>query len=180
MVQGEMIPAWVEGHLTPVEKRAVHLRGLRHKAVSILVLSERGILIQQRALGKYHTPGLWANTCCTHPLWDEPDAACAARRLDEELGIRGLDLQPAGLVEYRAPVGAGMVEHEVVALFRAEAPADLAMRLNPAEVMAARWIGLEDLRREIAQMPGAFTPWLRIYLAEHSGQIFGPLPPKNS
>lgn len=170
----EMIPAWVAGQLTPVEKLAVHLQGLRHKAVSVFVLSERGILIQRRALGKYHTPGLWANTCCTHPLWGETDAACAARRLAEELGITGLELQAAGTVEYRAEVGGGMVEHEVVALFRAWAPGDLAMRLNPDEAMAARWIGLADLQAEIAQTPAAFTPWLRIYLAEHADQIFGP------
>jgi isopentenyl-diphosphate delta-isomerase len=98
----EMIPAWVEGRLTPVEKLAVHQQGLRHKAVSVFVLDGDRVLIQQRALGKYHTPGLWANTCCTHPVWGEDDAACAARRLHEELGITGLTLQAAGSVEYRA------------------------------------------------------------------------------
>ena len=173
MTSDEKIPAWVEGQLIPVEKLAVHRRGLRHKAVSVFVLSERGILIQQRAMGKYHTPGLWANTCCTHPLWDEPDAACAARRLAEELGITGLALHPAGGVEYRAEVGGGMVEHEVVALFRATAPADLALDPNPDEVMAARWIGLAELQAEIAARPESFTPWLRIYLADHAGQILG-------
>ena len=169
----EMIPAWVEGQLTPVEKLAVHRQGLRHKAVSVFVTSEQGILIQQRALGKYHTPGLWANTCCTHPLWGEADAACAERRLAEELGIAGLELRAAGGVEYRAEVGGGMVEHEVVALFRAHAPADLAMTLNPAEAMAARWISLPALQAEIAATPERFTPWLRIYLAEHADQILG-------
>lgn len=169
----EMIPAWVDGQLTPVEKLAVHLQGLRHKAVSVFVLSKAGILIQQRALSKYHTPGLWANTCCTHPLWGEADADCAARRLAEELGITGLSLTPAGQVEYRAEVGGGMVEHEVVALFRATAPEGLPMRLNPDEAMAARWIGFAELQAEIAARPEAFTPWLRIYLAEHADQILG-------
>ena len=169
----DMVPAWVEGRLTPVEKLEVHQRGLRHKAVSVFVLSPAGILIQRRALSKYHTPGLWANTCCTHPLWGEADEVCAERRLREELGISGLALEPAGSVEYRAEVGRGMVEHEVVALFRAEAPMGLTMALNPNEAMEARWIGMEALRAEIAETPEAFTPWLRIYLAEHSGQIFG-------
>jgi isopentenyl-diphosphate delta-isomerase len=169
----EMVPAWVKGVLTPVDKLEVHRRGLRHKAVSVFVLRGGRVLIQRRALGKYHTPGLWANTCCTHPLWGEADAVCAERRLREELGITGLALQPAGAVEYRAEVGAGLVEHEVVALFRAEAPADLPLALNSEEVMAARWVGLDDLRAEIVAQPEAFTPWLRIYLAEHAGQIFG-------
>ncbi|MFM7655400.1 MAG: isopentenyl-diphosphate Delta-isomerase [Paracoccaceae bacterium] len=176
MVTDEMIPAWVEGRLTPVEKLAVHRQGLRHKAVSVFVLSDRGILIQRRALGKYHTPGLWANSCCTHPLWGEADAVCAERRLAEELGISGLDLRTAGTVEYRAEVGGGMVEHEVVALFRAHAPADLAMALNPDEAMDARWISLADLSAEIAAKPESFTPWLRIYLADHADQILGAGP----
>ena len=86
-----MIPAWVDGKLTPVEKLEVHQRGLRHKAVSVFVMDGPDkVLIQRRALGKYHTPGLWANTCCTHPLWNETAADCAVRRLREELGITGL------------------------------------------------------------------------------------------
>ena len=169
----EMIPAWVEGRLTPVEKLAVHRQGLRHKAVSVFVLDGDRVLIQQRAFGKYHTPGLWANTCCTHPVWGEADAACAARRLREELGVTGLTLQAAGTVEYRAEVGGGMVEHEVVALFRAAAGPDLPWALNPAEVQAARWVDLGALQAEIAATPEVFTPWLRIYLADHAGQIFG-------
>jgi isopentenyl-diphosphate delta-isomerase len=169
----EMIPAWVEGRLTPVEKLAVHQQGLRHKAVSVFVLDGDRVLIQQHALGKYHMPGLWANTCCTHPVWGEDDAACAARRLHEELGITGLTLQAAGTVEYRAAVGGGMVEHEVVALFRAEAGPELPLALNPVEVRAVRWVDLEALQAEIAATPEMFTPWLRIYLAEHASQIFG-------
>ena len=74
----------------PVGKLEVHQRGLRHMAVSVFVLDGHAVLIQQRAAGKYHTPGLWANTCCTHPRWGEEPAACAVRRLREELGITGL------------------------------------------------------------------------------------------
>ncbi len=66
-----MIPAWVNGTLQPVEKLEAHERGLKHKAVSVFVTRGDDVLIQRRALGKYHTPGLWANTCCTHPNWDE-------------------------------------------------------------------------------------------------------------
>ena len=169
----EMVPAWLDGVLTPVEKLEAHQRGLRHKAVSVFVLDGTRLLIQRRALGKYHTPGLWANTCCTHPLWDEAGLDCARRRLAEEMGVSGLDLQPMGQVEYRADVGAGMVEHEVVEMFRTHAAPDLPLALNPAEVMAARWVDLADLRAEIAAYPQAFTPWLRIYLERHAGLIFG-------
>lgn len=167
-----MIPAWVDGTLTPVEKLDAHLRGLRHLAVSVFVLRGEEILIQQRAMGKYHTPGLWANTCCTHPEWDEDPAICAARRLDEELGLRGLALTPKGQIEYRADVGGGLIEHELVDVFVAEAPDTLSFVPNPDEVMDTRWITRSALVADIAESPEKYTPWLRIYLAEHAAAIF--------
>jgi isopentenyl-diphosphate delta-isomerase len=88
------IPAWVDGKLTPVEKLEAHVKGLRHKAISVFVMRGDQVLLQRRALGKYHTPGLWANTCCTHPFWGEDSETCALRRLDEELGIRKTRLIP--------------------------------------------------------------------------------------
>ena len=167
-----MIPTWVDGELTPVEKLEAHQRGLRHKAVSVFVMRGENVLIQRRALGKYHTPGLWANTCCTHPDWDETTRDCAERRLDEELGIRGLKPIYRDTIEYRADVGDGLIEHEVVDLFTAVASSDLAVSPNPDEVMDTRWISFTDLEKEVTDDPARFTPWLRIYLAEHSAKIF--------
>ncbi len=167
------IPAWVNGDLAPVDKLEAHLKGLRHKAVSVFVLDGDKVLIQKRAAGKYHTPGLWANTCCTHPHWREAPRDCAVRRLGEELGIAGLDPVHRDRIEYRADVGGGMTEHEVVDLFVAAAAEDLAVTPDPAEVEAVRWVALGTLREEVAADPGRFTPWLRIYLAEHAARIFG-------
>lgn len=167
------IPAWVDGVLTPVDKLAVHRKGLRHKAVSVFVIRGRHILMQRRALGKYHTPGLWANSCCTHPDWDETAADCAVRRLREELGILGLRPEHRQLLEYRAEVGGGMVEHEVVDVFVATAPPDLALRPDPGEVMDTRWIDYADLKEDVDLHPDRYTPWLRIYLGQHSDAIFG-------
>lgn len=171
----DLIPAWVDGTLQPVEKLAVHQHGLRHKAVSVFVLDGEKLLIQQRAEVKYHTPNLWANTCCTHPHWGEADAVCANRRLTQELGIAGLELRPVGEVCYRADVGNGLIEDEVVAVFTATAGADLALSLNPDEVQAARWVSVVALLDEIAAQPHRFTPWLRIYLTQHRAQILGDL-----
>ncbi len=168
-----MIPAWVDGMLQPVEKLDAHLRGLRHKAVSVFVMAGDMMLIQRRALGKYHTPGLWANTCCTHPEWDEPDAVCVSRRLEEELGITDVQAQYRGQVEYRADVGGGLTEHELVEVFVVEATQDLPLALNSDEVMDTRWVHTSSLREELAATPEVFTPWLRIYMAEHSALIFG-------
>ena len=171
----EMIPAWVDGRLQPVGKLEVHVKGLRHKAVSVFVLEGRRVLIQQRALAKYHTPGLWANTCCTHPRWDEDPAACAVRRLREELGITGLFPAFADRVEYRADVGNGLIEHELVDIFVAETQPGLTLAPHPDEVAATRWVDLYDLSAEVLRNPERFTPWLRIYLAEHMERIFGSL-----
>ena len=170
-----MIPAWVNGELTPVEKLAAHERGLKHKAVSIFVMHRGRVLIQQRAMHKYHTPGLWANTCCTHPGWDESDADCAVRRLDDELGIKGIYPSYKDTIEYRADVGNGLIEHEVVAVFVAEAPSDLHVAPNPDEVMATRWVDIYDLAAQVERHPENFTPWLRIYLAQHMSVIFGDM-----
>jgi len=168
-----MIPAWVDNVLTPVEKIAAHEQGLRHLAVSVFVLRGDSVLIQQRAWGKYHTPGLWANTCCTHPAWEEPPQSCAHRRLNEELGITGIKLSHRGQVEYRADVGGGMIEHELVEVFVGHADHDMPLDANPDEVVAVEWIPLPDLRDQIARAPQKFTPWLRIYLEHHATAIFG-------
>ncbi len=167
------IPTWVDGTLTPVEKLEVHEKGLRHKAVSVFVMQGDALLIQQRALSKYHTPGLWANTCCTHPTWGEEPLACAHRRLQEELGIAGLDPMFQNQIEYRADVGGGLTEHEVVDVFLADADAALSIAPNPNEVMNVRWITLRTLANEIRGKPEAFTPWLQIYFDNHAQEIFG-------
>jgi isopentenyl-diphosphate delta-isomerase len=170
-----MVPAWVDGELVPVEKLEVHRRGLKHKAVSVFVMDSRKVLIQKRAEAKYHTPGLWANTCCTHPLWGESAVDCAVRRLEQELGITGLFPAKRDRVEYRAEVGNGMVEDEVVDIFVAQTDKDLNITPNPDEVSDTRWVDVYDLTAEVNRWPERFTPWLRIYLESYSDRIFGAL-----
>lgn len=170
-----MIPAWIDGELKPVEKMYVHEFGLRHKAVSVFVVAGKKVLLQRRAMHKYHTPGQWANTCCTHPEWGEDPRDCANRRLDEELGITGLNPIKTDHVEYRADVGGGMIEHEEVDIFLAHTDLSLDVTPNPDEVMATRWVDLYDLIAEAQRFPARFTPWLKIYLSEHKSGIFGAL-----
>ena len=162
------IPAWVDGVLTPVGKLETHQRGLKHPAISVMILSGDTMLIQRRALEKYHTPGLWANACCTHPFWGEDPLDCAERRLNEELEITGLKLTHKTKLEYRADVGNGLIEHEVVDLFVAWTDEDLSVTPNPEEVMDWRWVKLSELHSEISQSPERFTPWFRIYLSDYA------------
>ena len=166
------IPAWQNGTLQPVEKLEVHKSGLRHKAVSVFVFYQGQLLIQQRAMSKYHSPGKWANTCCTHPEWDEDDLACAHRRLEDELGMRDLTLVSAGELEYRAHVGNDLIEHEVVQTFVAVCEHEPSITPNPDEVMTYNWVDPITLERLIATAPDQHTEWLKIYFREHFDALF--------
>ena len=168
-----VIPAIAaDGSLYRVGKLEAHERDLHHLAISVFLMDGTRLLIQRRALGKYHCGGLWANACCTHPRWGEAAAECARRRLREELGVE-VPLEQRGVVEYAAPVGNGLHERERVTMFRGEVRApELAVRPDPAEVMDWRWIERDALAREIAETPERFTPWLRIYLARYPGCDF--------
>ncbi|MFW2542934.1 isopentenyl-diphosphate Delta-isomerase [Primorskyibacter sp. 2E107] len=167
-----LIPAWVDGELVAVEKLDVHRRGLLHKAVSVFVLCGTDVLIQRRAMGKYHTPGLWANTCCTHPDWGEDPRDCATRRLREELGVTGLTLEHKDRLTYRAAVGNGLIEHERVDVFVSRVARRIATAPNPDEVMQTDWVDMADLFDRVQRTPEHYTPWLAIYLAEYAESIF--------
>ena len=170
-----VIPAIAsDGSLFPMGKLEAHRRGQKHLAVSVFVFADDKLLIQQRADGKYHCGGLWANTCCTHPHWGESPADCARRRLFEEVGI-ALPLLAGAIVDYRADVGNGLVENERVHVFRGDcATAFDVSDFNPDEVQAVRWVTLAQLRRDVAAEPNRYTPWIRIYLDRWSELALRP------
>ncbi len=153
-----------DGTLYPVDKMDAHRRALLHLAVSVFVFSGADMLLQRRAAGKYHCGGQWANTCCTHPHWEEPLEAAARRRLQQEMGF-GVALTPAETITYRAPVTGGLTEHERVQIFYGLADrTQLALTPDPDEVMDIRWISRTALDAEIRAHPHQFAPWLRIYM----------------
>ncbi len=154
------------GSRYPIGKMEAHRRSTRHLAISVFVFREGQLLLQRRAERKYHSAGLWANTCCSHPRWDESPAACADRRLREELGF-SLPLREFAQVEYSAPVGT-LFEHEAVHCFRGEAgPALNLSALNPDEVQATAWRDLDELAADMADRPEKYAAWLHIYMARH-------------
>ena len=159
-----IIPAIADdGSFYPVGKLQAHQDAIFHLAVSVFVFSGNALLIQKRAGHKYHCGGQWANTCCTHPHWDEPLATSAARRLREELGFC-VPLREHGQVEYSADVTNGLHEHERVTMFVGQADrASLAVRPDPEEVAETRWVTAGELSADIARRPMDFTPWFRIY-----------------
>jgi isopentenyl-diphosphate delta-isomerase len=145
-------------------KLAAHRDGRLHRAFSVFVFDLRGrLLLQRRALGKYHSGGLWSNTCCGHPRPGEITAAAAARRLREEMGFH-CALEPAGNIVYRAEIGHGLWEHEYDHLFIGRYSGDPWP--DPSEVAEWRWTGIDDLLGELRDRPSSFTAWFEPALRE--------------
>jgi isopentenyl-diphosphate Delta-isomerase len=142
-------------------KLAAHESGVLHRAFSAYVFQvragQRHMLLQKRAVAKYHFGGLWTNACCGHPLEGTSPAEAGMRRLFEEMNIR-CELRAVGSFIYRAESANSLIEHELdhvlVGTFEGELPAP-----NPLEADGARWISLDALAQELAQAPESFTPW---------------------
>lgn len=141
-------------------KMDVHLDATLHRAISVFVFDEEGReLLQQRALGKYHAPGLWSNTVCSHPYPGEAPEEAALRRLREELNMTA-ELCEVFVMKYRADVGEGLIEHEYDHVFVARALSDPDP--NPEEVRAVKWMDKQSVRKAILVSPKMFTPWFRL------------------
>ena len=154
-----------EGQRYRIGKLDAHIRNARHLAISVFIWCGNRLLLQQRADTKYHSGGLWANSCCSHPRWDESPADCAKRRMVEELGF-SVPLTPVGVTEYAAPVGS-LFENEVVHCFRGEAARGTSFTFNPEEVQAIEWLTLDEIAADMQARPGRYTPWFRIYVDRH-------------
>jgi isopentenyl-diphosphate delta-isomerase len=156
-----------------MEKFEAHQRGLLHRAFSVFLFNEQGeTLLQQRAAGKYHSPLLWTNSCCSHQREGESNLEAATRRLYEELGINSneiTELRDAFHFIYRAEFDNGLTEHELdhVLLGRF----DGAVALNTEEVEAVRWISMADLALEMAAHPEQFTAWFQIIFREYQSHL---------
>lgn len=142
------------------EKLDAHRRCLLHRAFSIFLFSGEKLLLQQRALHKYHSAGLWTNTCCSHPRSGENLISAGKRRLQEELGITA-ELKDIGWFQYIAHFENGLAENELDHVLVGFIPSNMVITPNPDEVNALRWVSIEDLDKELASLPEQFTPWLK-------------------
>jgi isopentenyl-diphosphate delta-isomerase len=150
-------------------KQAVHRQGLLHRAFSIFMTDARGrILLQQRNLRKYHSGGLWANSCCGHPRPGERTVTAARRRLGEELGVCD-PLRFGFLARYQADLDHGMHENELVYVYFGRLKSQ--PKPNPAEVADLEFLSLTELNRRMKQKPGDFTYWMKHYIRHHRGEI---------
>ena len=143
-----------------IGKLEAHQKGLLHRAISVFIFNSKGeMLLQKRALHKYHTPGLWSNSACSHPRNNEIIKLAAERRLKEELGIN-CDLYFAFSFLYKADFDNGLIENELDHVYIGFS--DQTPKPNPLEVGDYRFINSSDLAEEIKEKPHNFTPWFKI------------------
>ena len=148
-----------------MEKIEAHKKGLLHRAFSGFVFNKKGeLLLQKRALGKYHNGGLWSNTVCSHPRKGEDVLDAAKRRLKEELGFELDFLAKRKYFIYKAEFENGLTEHELDHVLVAKYD-DQEIVPNPDEVAEVKWISIPELKRLIKSNPKEYTYWLKEILA---------------
>ena len=153
------------------EKLAAHQQPRLHRAFSVFVFNDAGeLLLQRRAADKYHSAGLWSNTCCGHPRPGEDVAAAASRRLAEELGIRCALTRGPHFI-YHATIDERCTEFELDHIFFGTT--DEVPQPDPAEVQEWRWLSLPAVARELRARPANFTVWF-----EEAFSLIRPLAPR--
>lgn len=143
-------------------KLEVHTQGLLHRAFSIIVKNNKGeIMLQKRALSKYHSGGLWTNTCCGHPRDGEELETAAHRRLSEEMGF-DCPLKEITSFIYQVNLDHGLQEHEFLHVYLGEYSTEPV--LNPDEADDWKWISLQDMQSDISNNPENYTYWFKTAL----------------
>ena len=147
-----------------MEKQEAHIKGLLHRAFSVFIFNDKNeLLLQRRAVKKYHSGGLWTNTCCSHPRQKEQTLDAASRRLDEEMGI-STDLKKQFDFIYKAKLDNNLYEHEFDHVFFGFTN-DLP-QINLEEVEEYAYETLEDIASEIKTKPDKYTEWFKICFKE--------------
>ncbi|MRT18079.1 isopentenyl-diphosphate Delta-isomerase [Vitellibacter sp. q18] len=141
-------------------KQEAHEKGLLHRAFSVFVFNKKNeLMLQQRALHKYHSPGLWTNTCCSHQREGESTQAAAQRRLFEEMGFT-TSLKETTTFIYKAPFENGLTEHELDHILVGNFEG--VPTINKSEVAAWKWMAMEDVEKDIKKFPENYTVWFKI------------------
>lgn len=144
------------------DKMKAHLDGDLHRAFSIFIFNTNNeLLLQKRALGKYHSPGLWTNTCCSHPQPGFSMENCLSKRLFEEMGMT-CEISPWFTFQYKAEFENGLIEHEFDHVYKGFS--DELPVLNPDEVSDYQYITVEKLKKELGESPEKYSAWLKIII----------------
>jgi len=142
------------------ENIKAHELGKLHRAFSIFIFNTEGkLLLQRRALSKYHSAGLWTNTCCSHPKTGETTESAAHRRIVEEMGF-DCDLDEVFSFIYKARFDNGFVEHEFDHVFIGECEVDPSP--NPQEVDEWKWVDMNWIKDDMKKTPQDYTEWFKM------------------
>jgi len=145
-----------------MEKMEAHQKALLHRAFSVFIFNKAGdLLLQKRAAEKYHSAGLWTNTCCSHPMPGEAVEEAALRRLEEEMGF-STPLEKAFAFLYKTGFDNGLTEHEYDHVFTGIYEGGI--HPDPDEVSAYRYMPMDELLEWVQRAPGDFTEWFKIAL----------------
>lgn len=143
-----------------MEKLEAHEKGVLHRAFSVFIFNTKGeMLLQRRAMDKYHSAGLWTNACCSHPRPGEDTLQAANRRLKEEMGISAW-LSHKTSFTYRTEFDNGLTEHEFDHVYTGTIDTDPV--INRAEVMEFAWRSVQEVKDSIQKAPENYTSWFRI------------------
>jgi len=143
-----------------MEKMQAHREAVLHRAFSVFIFNPDGkLMLQQRAFSKYHSPGLWTNTCCSHPRPGETTLDAAHRRMLEEMGF-DCEFQEVFSFVYKAAFDNDLTEHEYDHVFIGTS--DKLPVINTAEAAAYRFASIPEIREEMISDPEKFTIWFRI------------------
>ena len=150
--------------LGTMEKMEAHEKGVLHRAFSVFIFNSNGdMLLQQRALSKYHSGGLWTNTCCSHPRENETTVDAAHRRLQEEMGF-DCEINKVFDFIYKKQLDKGLTEHELDHVFIGEYEGEV--KFNPEEVNAYTYKPVQEVLSDVLQFPKKYTEWFKICLDE--------------
>ncbi len=150
-------------------KIEAHEKALLHRAFSVFIFNEhKQLMLQQRALDKYHSPGLWTNTCCSHQRDRESNIEAGKRRLQEEMGFV-VDLRESISFIYKAAFDNGLTEHEFDHVLLGEFNDE--PKINSEEVAAWKWMSLEDVKEDMSLHPELYTAWFKIIFKKFYEQI---------
>lgn len=150
-------------------KLQAHIDARLHRAFSVLIFnSDKQLLLQQRAYGKYHTPGLWTNTCCSHPFPNEDTETAAKRRLQDEMGMC-TNLTFLFKFMYQHRFDNGLTEHEIDHVFIGHT--DTLPLINLAEVNDYKYMTLDEIVSDIALHPESYTAWFKILMSQYFDKI---------
>ncbi|MBQ4822858.1 isopentenyl-diphosphate Delta-isomerase [Aquimarina sp. MMG016] len=150
-------------------KLEAHQKAVLHRAFSVFVLNKKNeLMLQQRAHHKYHSPGLWTNTCCSHQREGESNVEAGIRRLQEEMGFT-TSLKDTISFIYKAPFDNGLTEHEYDHVLVGQYEGD--PQINPEEVVDWKWMPVEKVKEDISKQPEKYTEWFKIIFDKFYTQI---------